>query len=183
MYSIVLAMALAPGNAAPAADIYDEIQDLKRSVAELREEQTQARVDELKLVIVELRQRITDDKLDELRRDLFMMGHAGFYHGHASFYHGGPMMNPMPPADRNLGRASVAVEIPTGASFTVNNHEIPVPPGRQTFYTPPLEPGKDYFYDCKVTVRSEGKEVVKVKRLKVRVGEVARLNFEDMEAR
>lgn len=176
MYSIVLALALAPGSAAPAADIYDEIQDLKRSVAELREEQTQARIDELKLVIVDLRQRITDDKLDELRRDVFMMGHT-------SFYHGGPMSFPMPQADRNLGRATVSVDLPSESNFTVNDLEIPLPPGKQTFYTPPLERGRDYFYDCKVRVKRDGKDVIKVKRLKVRVGEVARLNYEDMESR
>jgi uncharacterized protein (TIGR03000 family) len=178
MYSIVLALALAPGNAAPA-DINTDISDLKRGIAELREEQTQARVDELKLVIGSLRQRITDDKLDEIRRDLHILHHEeAMMHMHAhsrAFY--------MPSADPGLHRATVAVNIPAGAAFTLNNHEIYVPAVDPVFYTPPLEPGKDFFYECKVTVSRDGKNVTKAKRVRVRAGEIVQINYEDMESR
>lgn len=179
MYSIVLAMVLAPGNAAPAADLETEIQDLKRSIAALREEQTQARIDELKLVIAAQRERLTDAKLDELRRDVFALRHEDeMFHAHAA-----RMMYHMPSAERELDRATITVEVPSGASFVVNDKEIQVPPVNPVFVTPRLEPGKDFFYDCKVTVSRDGKNVTKTKRIKVRAGELIRINYDDMEAR
>src|SRR5581483_2752699 len=145
--------------------------DLKREVASLREEQTQARVDELKQVIAYLRQRVTDDKLDEIRRDLHMLRHEeAMMHLHSRAFY-------MPPADPGLHRATVSVNIPAGAAFTVNSHEIYVPATDPVFYTPPLEPGKDYFYDCKVTVTRDGQNVTKSKRVRVRAGETVRINY------
>jgi uncharacterized protein (TIGR03000 family) len=176
MYSIVLAMALAPGNAAPA-DIDTDIRELKRQVAELRKDQAQAEIDELKLVVNSLRQRITDDKLDEIRRDLFI------FHREREMFHAHSRAFYMPLADQNIHRATVAVEIPAGASFTVNNNEVYVPPVDPVFVTPPLEPGKDYFYDCKVTVTRDGKNVTKTKRVRVHAGELVRINYDDMESR
>ncbi|HEY7328520.1 MAG TPA: TIGR03000 domain-containing protein [Gemmataceae bacterium] len=177
MYSIVLVMALAPGNAAPAADIDTDIRDLKRAVAELREEQTQSRIDELKLVIHALQQRITDDKLDELRRDVMVLRHEGAMQHMASraYY--------MPAAESGIHRATVTIQIPSAATFVVNDKEVPVPPADPVFVTPPLEPGRDYFYDCKVTVKGDGKDVTKVKRVRVRAGEMVRINYNDMESR
>jgi uncharacterized protein (TIGR03000 family) len=176
MYTIVLAMALAPGSAAPAADIEMDLRDLKRSVAQLREEQTDARVEELKLVIAGLRQQITDEKLDELRRDIRALRRV------EEFVPGGAVAFPMPAVVTTANRATVAVEIPTGANFVVNDQQVLVPAVNPTFVTPPLEPGRDYFYDCKVTVNRDGKTVTKTKRVKVHAGEAVRINYEDMEA-
>ncbi len=183
MYSIVLAMALAPGNAAPAADIEADLRELRRSIAELRQEQAQTEIDELKQVVNSLQRRVTDDKLDEIRRDLFLMQreremlrtHQMLQAQFRAFY--------MPFADRNLPRATVAVEIPAGATFTVNNQDIYVPPMDSVFVTPPLEPGRDYYYDCKVTATRDGKNVTKTKRVRVRAGELVRINYNDMDSR
>jgi len=176
MYTIVLAMALAPGSAAPAADIYTDISDLKRSIAQLREEQNDARIEELKLVIGGLRQQITDEKLDELRRDIRALRLE------EEFVRPGAVVLPMPSIVTTANRATLAVEIPAGASFVVNDQQVPVPAVNPTFVTPPLEPGKDYFYDCKVTVNRDGKSVTKTKRVKIHAGEVVRINYEDMQA-
>lgn len=178
MYAIVLTMALAPGSAAPAADLETEIRDLKRSVALLRQEQNDARIDELKMVIRGLRQQITDEKLDELRRDIYALRWED------EVFHGGSMMLPMPlPQTASPNRATVAVEIPAGATFVVNDQQIAVPPVNPTFITPPLEPGKDYFYECKVTVNRDGKPATRSQRVRVRAGEVAHVKYENMEAR
>ena len=180
MYSIVLAMALAPGSAAPA-DIDADIRELRRSIAELRQEQAQTEIDELKQVVHALQRRVTDDKLDEIRRDLFLMQRERemLHHMHSmhsrAFY--------MPFADHNIPRATVAVEIPAGATFTVNSQDIYVPPMDPVFVTPPLEPGRDYFYDCKVTVTRDGKNVTKTKRVRVHAGELVRINYNDMDSR
>ncbi|MHB1426200.1 MAG: TIGR03000 domain-containing protein [Gemmataceae bacterium] len=190
MYSIVLAMALTPGSAAPAADISDELRELRRSIAVLREEQNESRADELKLVIAGLRQRITDEKLDELRRDILNLRHEEhMFHARAMIqheehmFHVRAMMMHEPVLERSANRATIAVELPVGATFVVNNMEVAVPAMNPIFVSPPLEPGKDYFYDCKVTVKQDGKNVTKTKRVKVRAGELIRINYEEMEAR
>src|SRR5689334_2810908 len=132
MYSVVLAMVLAPGNVVPAADIEQEIRDLKRSVAQLRAEQNDARIDELKLVIMGLREKITDEKLDELRRDVHDLWlEEGVVHLRGRVL-------PMPlaaPLTTSVNRASVAVEIPAGATFVVNDQQIAVPAVNPTFIT------------------------------------------------
>ncbi len=175
MYTIVLAMALAPGNVAPAADIEADIRDLRRSIVQLREDQTDTRIEELKLVIGGLRQQITDEKLDELRRDIRALRQVEFVPGPA-------MVLPAPTVVTTANRATVAVEIPAGATFVINDQQVPVPAANPTFVTPPLEPGRDYFYDCKVTVNRDGKTVTKTKRVKVHAGETVQINYEDMEA-
>jgi uncharacterized protein (TIGR03000 family) len=187
MYAIVLAMTLAPGNAAPAADIETEIRDLKRSIAHLREEQNDARVEELKLVIGGLRQQLTDEKLDELRRDVRALnwGRAfgrGRLYWEGAFVRGRGVMLPMP-RGTGVNRATVAVDIPAGATFVVNDQTIAVPAVNPIFVTPPLEPDKDYFYDCKVTVNKDGKPATRGQRVRVRAGETVRINYENMEAR
>jgi uncharacterized protein (TIGR03000 family) len=176
MYSILLATVLATGPATPAADIYEDIRDLKKSVAELRVEQNEARIAELKLIIAGLREKITDEKLDEIRRDVRLLQQRGVVYGAVPLplrsLRGAPTGT----------RATIAVEVPAGATFIVDKKEIPVPAVNPTFVTPPLEPGKDYFYDCKVTVERDGKSVTKVKRVKVHAGEVIRLVYDEMES-
>lgn len=176
MYTIVLATVLTTGQAAPAWDIQDDIQDLKRSVARLREEQRDARIDELKLVIANLRQRITDEKLDEIRRDVRFLQQEEVPIGAV------PLAVPVSRIVPSVTRATISVRVPAGAAFVVNDKEIAVPPVNPTFVTPPLEPGKDYFYDCKVTVVDNGKNVTKIKKVKVRAGEIVAINYDDMEA-
>ena len=187
MYAIVLAMTLAPGSAAPAADIETEIRELKRSIAHLREEQNDARIEELKLVIAGLRQHLTDEKLDELRRDVRALHWGGAFghtrlHWEGAFVHGRGVMLPMP-SGTSVNRATVSVEIPAGATFVVNDQTIAVPAVNPIFVTPPLEAGKDYFYDCKVTVNRDGKPASRTQRVRVRAGETVRINYENMEAR
>jgi uncharacterized protein (TIGR03000 family) len=173
MYSIVLATVLTAGNAAPAADVYQDLRYLKRSVAQLREEQSDMRIEELKLLIAGLRQRITDEKLDELGRDIRQLQREEVYYEYRAL--------PLPMPSAVVSRATIAVEVPAGATFIVNKQEVPVPAVNSTFVTPPLEPNKDYFYDCKVTLVQDGKTITKIKRVKVRAGAVVRLTYEDME--
>lgn len=176
MYSIVLASVLATGGAAPAGDIYADIRDLKKSVEELRVEQNDARIEELKLVIAGLREKITDEKLDEIRRDVRLLQQEEMT------YTAVPLPLPSTRVVPSTARATITVQVPSGATFVVNKKEIPVPAVNPTFFTPPLERGKDYFYDCKVTVEQDGKTVTKIKRVKVHAGEVIQLDYDGMEA-
>ena len=182
MYTIVLAAVLTTGNAAPAADIYEDIRDLKREVEGLRKDQSQFRAEALKLVIAGLRQKLTDEKLDELRRDIRDLkneevvvpgGVAGVV----------PLRMPGVASLEPVGnRAVISLQVPAGATFYVNDKEVALLTTNPTFITPPIEPGKDYFYDFKVTVTEDGKAVTRTKRVKVRAGGVVPLNYADMEA-
>jgi len=178
MYTIVLATVLATGQAAPG-DIYSDIRDLKKSVAELRVEQNDARIDELKLVIAGLRQRITDEKLDEIRRDVRLLQQEEVVYGAVPV----PARPVLPTAALpSSTRATITVKIPAGATFLVNKQQIAVPRMNSIFVSPPLDPGKDYYYDCKVTCEQDGKTITKIKRVKIHAGEMIRLDYDGMEA-
>jgi uncharacterized protein (TIGR03000 family) len=176
MYTIVLATLLSTGNTAPAADIYEDIRDLKRTVEEIKANQTQFRMEELKSTIADLRQRLMDEKLDELRRDVWDLRLEE--NGREMAVELPVMPHPSSSEPRGLLR----LRLPAGASFVANDKEITLPSPNASFVTPPLEPGKDYYYDCKVTVNRDGKSVTRVKRVTVRAGAVARLDYDAMES-
>jgi uncharacterized protein (TIGR03000 family) len=182
MYTIVLAAALTAGNAAPGADIYEDIRDIKREVKELRRGQAEFELEGLKLVIAGLRQRLTDEKLDELRRDIQVLRYEEVVPGMVP----GAAPLPMPGAAGLMpvvGRSVVSLKVPAGASFFVNDQAITLTSTTPTFITPPLEPGRDYVYDFRVTTTEDGKTVTRIKRVTVRAGGLVRLSYEDMEAR
>ena len=195
MYTIVLAAVLTTGHAAPAADIYEDIRDLKKGVEELRQGQKEIETEGLKLVIAGLRQKITDEKLDELRRDIRTLqyeemlpkalgGVTPFWLHH--HWHGArhPLLMPGTARLESVGHRSViSLQVPAGATFNVNGEEIAMVTTTPTFITPPLEPGRDYFYDFKVTVTQDGKTVTKTKRVTVRAGGLVRVIYDDMEVR
>jgi len=178
MYTIVLAAALTAGNAAPGADIYEDIRDIKKEVEELRQGQKQFEVEGLKLVIAGLRQRLTDEKLDELRRDLRDLKYEEMVPGAVPL--------PMPGVaglTPLTGRTVVTLRVPAGATFFVNDRQIALNSTNPSFLTPPLDPGRDYFYDFKISYVQDGKTVTRVKRVTVRSGGLVRVNYEDMEVR
>lgn len=182
MYTIVLATVLATGQAAPASDIQSDLRDLKKSVAELRVKQNDARIEDLKQVIANLRQRITDEKLDEIRRDVRLLQQEEVVYGAVPVPGAPTRMMPTAGVLPAPTRATITVKIPAGATFLVNKQEITVPRVNSTFVSPPLVPGKDYFYDCKVTCEQDGKTITKIKRVKVHAGEVIQLDYDGMEA-
>jgi uncharacterized protein (TIGR03000 family) len=180
MYTIVLAAALTTGNAAPGADVYQDIRDIKREVEELRKGQRELEAEGLKLVIAGLRERITDEKLAELRRDIQVLRYEEAVPGAVAAV---PL--PMPSATGLtplVGRTVVSLKVPAGASFYVNDQPVTLTSTTPTFITPPLEPGRDYVYDFKVTATEDGKTVTRVKRVTVRAGGLVRVNYEEMEA-
>jgi uncharacterized protein (TIGR03000 family) len=184
MYTIVLAAALTTGNATPGADIYQDIRDLKKEVEELRQGQNQLRDEELKLIIAGLRQKLTDEKLDELRRDILGLRHGRVIPGVGALLEMGVRPRSgaasLEPIDQ---RSVISLQMPPGARLVVNDQDIVARTTNPMFITPPLEPGKDYSYDFKVTVTQDGKAVTRSKRVTVRPGELVRLSYEDMEAR
>ena len=181
MYTIVLAAALTTGNAAPGADIYQDIRDIKREVEELRKGQREVEIEGLKLVIAGLRERITDEKLAELRRDIQVLRYEEMIPGVV------PAMPVVPARSAAVltpvvGRTVIALKVPVGATFYLNDQPVTLTSTTPMFITPPLEPGRDYVYDFKVTATEDGKTVTRVKRVTVRAGGLVRVNYEEMEA-
>jgi uncharacterized protein (TIGR03000 family) len=185
MYTIVLAAALTTGNATPGADIYQDIRDLRREVEELRQGQNRLRDEELKLIIAALRQKLTDEKLDELRRDILGLRHGRVIPGTGALLERGvrPPQSGAASLEPIDQRSVISLQMPPGARLAVNDQDIAARTTNPMFITPPLEPGKDYSYDFKVTATQDGKPVTRTKRVTVRPGELVRLNYEDMEAR
>jgi uncharacterized protein (TIGR03000 family) len=174
MYGMLLATLLSADNAMLGADIQEEIQELKKSVQEIKRDETQARIDDLQRTIDRLRERLVEGKLDELRRDIQELRYEQIGYGVVPL-----LPRPLPPSQR----ATISLSVPAGAAFTVNGQEIPLPSENPLFVSPPLEPGRDYFYDFNITVMKDGKPLVRVKRVSVRSGAIVRLNYEDMEPR
>jgi len=176
MYSVVLAAVLSTGGTAPGWDTSEELKDLKDSVEEVRKGQTKQRVEALKQTIADLRQRLIEQKLDDLRWAVEEVKHGGL----------GVLPYPVPVMPRvapSSGRATVHLKVPAGATVTVNDKDISLPSPSATFVTPVLEPGREYYYDFKVTAREDGKPVTRTKRVTVRAGAVVRVAYEEMEAR
>ena len=176
MYGILLATLLTADNAVLGADIYEDVQELRKSVQELRKEGRQARIDDLQQTIARLRERLVEEKLDELRRNIQELRSEGIGYG------GVPLTVPVMPRSQPLiQRAVISLQVPAGAAVTVNDQALNLPSANPSFVSPPLEWGRDYFYDFKVKLVQDSKTVVRTKRLTVRSGAVVRLNFEDMD--
>jgi len=171
MYSIVLVAALSAGGPAPGQDVSQDLADLKRSVEELQKGQNQQQIDALKQTIGELRQRLIEQRLEALHRAVQELKAGG-----ASMKHPAIRAMPLPPP-----RALVHVRMPAGAKFYANDREMPLLSPDTVFATPPLEAGKEYFYDFKVVARQEGKTVTRTKRVGIRPGMEVRLAYEDMK--
>jgi hypothetical protein len=135
MAGTMLATMLAAGLAAQGWDgsgdgVRRSIEDLKRSVEQLRKQQQEQQVGELKQKISELRSERTDQKIDELRRILeerprhhpwVVPGHRGRWAGWM------PRMPRMPrAAGAPPNRAVVRVSVPRGATLIANDREVPV---------------------------------------------------------
>lgn len=179
MYGLLLATLMTADNAVLGADIQEDIQELKKSVQELRKQGTEARIDELHETIARLRERLVEEKLDELRRNIRELRNEGIGYGSPPLPFPVPVMPRSQPTER---RAVISLRVPAGAAISVNDQPLALP-ANPVFVSPPLELGRDYFYDFKVSLLQDNKEVVRMKRLTVRPGEAVQLNYEDMEAR
>jgi uncharacterized protein (TIGR03000 family) len=185
MYGVVLAAFLTTGNATPAQD-YDALRDIKRSVDDLRKQETESEVEGLKQVINDLRMRLVEERINEVRLAVDEARLGGPWHHGWHLWHEGhtpPVPLPAPATEGGRSRAMILLNVPAGVAIAANgqNMSLPVPTLHPTFVTPPLEPGRDYYYDFKVTAEQDGKAVTRTKRVTVRPGAVVRLSYADMQ--
>jgi uncharacterized protein (TIGR03000 family) len=79
-------------------------------------------------------------------------------------------------------RAKLLVELPTNAKLFVDDMPVNGAAGVLTLHTPPLEPDKDYFYMVRIEMLRDGQPLSETHRILVRAGQVARADFNDLQA-
>jgi uncharacterized protein (TIGR03000 family) len=74
--------------------------------------------------------------------------------------------------------ARVVVKLPAEAKLFVDGVACPLTSAQRSFDTPPLEPGKTYYYSLKAETNREGRSVAETKRVTVRAGQETIVEFE-----
>lgn len=83
---------------------------------------------------------------------------------------------------RSSTKATVVVELPENAKLFVDDMPVEVSAGLQTFDTPALEPGRDYYYMVRIETKRDGKPLSQTRLVIVRAGQVARAAFKEERA-
>ncbi len=78
--------------------------------------------------------------------------------------------------------AKLLIELPANAKLFIDGTPVKAAADVQAFHTPPLEPGRDYFYTVRIELMSDGQPLSQTRQLIVRAGQVARANFKDLES-
>jgi uncharacterized protein (TIGR03000 family) len=79
-------------------------------------------------------------------------------------------------------RATVVVKLPSDAKLYVDGQEADLTSDTRTFTTPELVKDRDYFYTVKAVAQRDGQTRVQTKRVLVKAGKVARVNFGDLSS-
>ncbi|HET6573014.1 MAG TPA: TIGR03000 domain-containing protein [Fimbriiglobus sp.] len=103
---------------------------------------------------------------------------------------------PMPPAtvpeDRNArrvalsppgndkARGTVVVKLPADATLYAEGRPLALTSGERTFVTPPLPAGRDYTYSFRAEYVRDGETISQSKRVAVRPGHAATVEFADL---
>ncbi len=95
---------------------------------------------------------------------------------------GKALSQPKPNKNDNKGtmgptHATLVVEVPANATLFIDNMPVKVTAGVQTFHTPDLKPGQQYFYLVRIESRRDGQPVSETRRIIVRAGQVTRADF------
>jgi uncharacterized protein (TIGR03000 family) len=77
-------------------------------------------------------------------------------------------------------QATVEVHVPAEAKLYVDGHLADLASATRTFQTPPLQPGRQYYYTIKVEVERAGTVVTRNQRVIVEGGKLARVDFGDL---
>jgi uncharacterized protein (TIGR03000 family) len=79
--------------------------------------------------------------------------------------------------------ARVTITAPPGLRLTVDGQPLALQTPVQTFETPALEPGHTYSYVFRAEGLRDGKAAVRERKVTVRAGEAARVDFTDLTAK
>jgi uncharacterized protein (TIGR03000 family) len=79
-------------------------------------------------------------------------------------------------------QATVVVRLPADAELYLDGKKSNLASATRKFVTPKLEPGQDYFYVINARAVRQGKAVAQTKRVILRAGQEARVDFGDLVA-
>jgi uncharacterized protein (TIGR03000 family) len=84
------------------------------------------------------------------------------------------------PITRSIGEApaTIQVSLPADASLSIGGEKTQSTSGDRTFVSPPLQPGKTYFYTLKAEMDRKGEKVTASQDVEVRAGEVSRVSLQ-----
>jgi uncharacterized protein (TIGR03000 family) len=76
------------------------------------------------------------------------------------------------------GPATIVVRLPAQASLSINDRASKLTSPTRKFVSPPLQPGKDYYYTLKAEIERDGRPVTATQRVAVHAGEEKQVLFE-----
>jgi uncharacterized protein (TIGR03000 family) len=79
-------------------------------------------------------------------------------------------------------RARLIVSVPTDAKLYIDDQPMKAGSERRSFSTPNLVEGETYFYEIRVEIMRDGKPINEVRKVNVRAGEVARVDFHELDS-
>jgi uncharacterized protein (TIGR03000 family) len=78
---------------------------------------------------------------------------------------------------RRVAPARLIVQLPAEARLLINGRPTRSTSPRRVFTSPPLRPGRAYYYTLKATLNRDGKTEVARKRVRVRAGRISRVRL------
>jgi uncharacterized protein (TIGR03000 family) len=79
-------------------------------------------------------------------------------------------------------KARMIVEVPAEAKLFIDDKPMKTISGTRSFSTPALVQGETYYYEVRIEVMRDGKPVSETKKVVIKPGEVAKVNFKTMES-
>jgi uncharacterized protein (TIGR03000 family) len=79
-------------------------------------------------------------------------------------------------------RARLIVEVPADAKLFIDDKPMKTTSDKRSFSTPALMEGEKYYYEVRVEVMRDGKPVSETKKVTIKAGEVARVDFKKMDS-
>jgi uncharacterized protein (TIGR03000 family) len=74
--------------------------------------------------------------------------------------------------------ATIVVSLPAEARLMIEGEETRSTSGDRTFVSPPLQPGKTYYYSLKAEVERNGKKETASQNVEVRAGQESRVTLQ-----
>jgi len=78
-------------------------------------------------------------------------------------------------------RARLIIDLPADAKLYIDDRLTKSSSARRTFTTPALNHGDTYYYELRVEVVRNGVPMIEDKKVTLKVGDVIRADFRDME--
>jgi uncharacterized protein (TIGR03000 family) len=84
------------------------------------------------------------------------------------------------PTGNSANRATVVVHLPTDAKLYAEGRPLTLTSAERTFVSPPLPGGPEYSYTFRAEYTRNGETITQAKRITVKPGQMARLEFADL---